>query len=353
MDLLMKALGQVATSRASDLHITPGENPFIRINGVLQRLAGITFTEDDVKKIILGTSSPRAREILGKQRQVNYAWESGNEGRYRFSVFFDRGKFGIAIRVIPLTPPRFGDLGLPEAIKKALAKPSGLIIVGSPSGHGKTTTIAALLDFYNTHFEKNIITVENPVEIKFKDDRSTFIQRAIPLDVENFYFGLTEAYRLDPDVVVTDSLNYRDVLDEALFLCESGCTVIGATDGGSCSQIIERMIYSRDTAERDSLKGKLATHVSMVIGQKLVPKADNMSRCAAFDVLINTPQVKTLIRNENLVMMKTLQEQDHASGMLTFDRHLATMVQKTVITSQTAIAYADDPHEMAGRFARK
>jgi len=353
MDVLFKVLGEVAKSRASDLHIYPGENPFIRVNGVLQQLPGMAFSEDDVKKIILGTSSPRAREILGKQRQVNYSWERGTDGRYRFSVFFDRGKFGIAIRVIPVVPPKFGDLGLPEPIKKTLAKSSGLIIVGSPSGHGKTTTIAALLDFINTHFEKNIITVENPVEIKFKDDRSTFIQRAIPLDVANFYSGLNEAYRLDPDVVVTDSLNYRDVLDESLFLCESGCTVIGATDGGSCAQILERLIYSREAEARDSLKGKLATHVSMIIGQKLVQRSDNYGRIAVFDVLVNTQQVKTLIRNENLVMLRTIQEQDHASGMQTFDRHLAAMVQKTVISTQTAIAYADDPHEMSGRFTRK
>lgn len=353
MDLLVKVLGEVARSRASDLHIYPGENPFMRTNGVLQPLVGMSFSEDDVKKIILGTSSPRGREILGKQRQVNYTWENGSEGRYRFSVFFDRGKFGISIRVIPLTPPKFAELGLPDPIKKTLAKQSGLIIVGSPSGHGKTTTIGALLDFINTHFEKNIITIENPVEIKFKDDRSTFIQRAIPLDVPNFYSGLVAAYRLDPDVVVTDSLNYSDALDEALFLCESGCMVIGATDGGSCSQILERIIYSRSAEERDALKGKLATHVSMIVGQKLVPKFDNQGRVAVFDILVNTPQVKTLVRNENLVMLRTLQEQDHASGMQTFDRHLATMVQKNVVTPQTAIAYADDPHEMTGRFTRK
>lgn len=353
METLHRILNEIAASKASDLHIYPGENPFIRVNGVLQKMVGTEFSEDEVKKIILATSSPRAREILGKQRQVNYAWERGSEGRYRISVFFDRGKFGLAIRVIPMTPPKFSELGLPDPIKKTLAKTSGLVIVGSPSGHGKTTTIASLLDFINTHFEKNIITVENPVEIKFRDDHSTFIQRAIPLDVPNFYSGLSAAYRLDPDVVVTDSLNYSDALDEALFLCESGCMVIGATDGGSCSQILERIIYSRPVAERDALKGKLATHVSMVIGQKLVPKFENQGRTAAFDILVNTPQVKTLIRNENLVMLRTIQEQDHASGMQTFDRHLASMVQKNLITPQTAIAYADDPHEMTGRFTRK
>jgi len=353
MEILLKVLSELVKTRASDLHMFPGETTFVRRGGILDQLAGIKFTEDEVKKIILASSSSRGREILGKFRQVNYAFETPNEGRFRFSVFFDKGKFGVAIRLIPLTPPKLAELGLPDPIKKVLSKPSGLIIVGSPSGQGKTTTIASLLDFINTHFEKSIFTVENPVEIRFKDERSAFIQRSIPLDTPNFFEGLNEAYRLDPDVVMTDSINYRDALDQSLFLCESGRVVIGATEGGNCQQILERIIYSRPSQERDSLRGKIATHLSMIISQKLIPRSDTRGRVAVFDILVNTPQIRALIKSENLVMFKTIQEQDHASGMQTFDRNLVALVQKSVISSSTATLFADDSQEMASRFSKK
>ncbi len=353
MDAFIKVLQELGKTAVSDLHIFPGETCFIRRGGVIEPLSGIKFSEEQVKKIILQTSTPRARQILGKSRQVNFVFQTDPENRFRFSVFFDKGKFAIAIRFIPPVPAKFADLGLPEPLKKVLAKQSGLIVIGSPSGQGKTTTISALLDFINSLFEKNIITVENPVEIKFKDEHSTFIQRSIPLDVANFYEGLIEAYRLDPDVVMTDSINYRDALDQALFLCESGCMVIGATDGGNCQQILERLIYSRPAEDRDGLRGKLATHLAMIVSQRLVPKNDARARVAVFDILVNTHQVKALIKNENLVMLKTLQEQDHASGMQTFDRHLVSLVQKAVVNPATAVAFADDGYEMATRFTKK
>jgi twitching motility protein PilT len=353
MDAFLKLVGELRQTKASDLHIFPGEPAFVRRHGVLEPLAGVVFSEEQLKKIILGTSSPRAREILGRHRQVNYAFLAPQVGRTRISAFFDKDRFALALRLIPDRPPKMADLGLPEALRKVLSNPGGLIIVGSPSGQGKTTTIASILDFLNSHYERNIITIENPVEITFKDERSTFIQRSIPLDVTNFFEGLNEAYRLDPDVVMTDSINYRDALDQALFLCESGRMVIGATDGGSCQQIIERLIYARPIEERDSLRGKLATHLSLMISQRLAPRSDGMGRVAVFDILVNSGQVRLLIKNENLVMLKTLQEQDQAAGMQTFDQHLVTLVRKNIVAAGTAIEYAEDPFEMSNRFSRR
>ena len=353
MEGLFKLLPDLVEKKVSDIHIHPGEVCFIRKYGSLEPLTGISFTEDEVKKLILGTSSPRAREILGKSRQVAYAFEEKGLGRFRFSVFFAKNKFSVAIRVIPDKPPTLLDLGLPDVLKKVLSKSSGLVIVGSPSGHGKTTTIASLLGFLNSHFEKSVVTIENPVEIRFRDEMSTFVQRSIPLDVSNFYQGLVEAYRLYPDVVMTDSINYNDAFDQALFLCESGCLVIAATDGGSCQQILERLICSRPKEERDSLRGKLASQLALIISQRLAPRNGMLGRTPVFDILVNTNQVKTLIRNENLVMLKTLQEQDQASGMQTCDGHLLSLAQKGVISSETAVALADEPQEMQMRFPKK
>ncbi|MBF0500071.1 MAG: Flp pilus assembly complex ATPase component TadA [Candidatus Riflebacteria bacterium] len=351
MSELLKTVADVRKSGATDIHLSAGEKIFVRRGGVLSIISDHKVTEDEIKKVILATSTPKAREILGKNRQVNYTYEDGvSKERYRVAASFCRGKFALAIRMLPAQPPKMADLGLPDAIRKVLAKQSGLIMVGSPSGQGKTTTIASLLDFINTHYEKHIITVENPVEIKFKDDRSSFLQRGIGLDVPNFFGGLDEAYRLDPDVVMTDSLNYRDALDQAMFLCEAGCLVIGATEGGSCQHLLERVIHWRSAEEHDGFRGKIATHLSMIISQRLVPRADEKGLVAVFDIMVNTQQVKAMIKNDNLSMIKTIQEQDQASGMQTFDRHLQTLVKKNVITSKTAVEYAEDITEMSARF---
>lgn len=352
MDSFYNLLIELRRKGASDLHIYPGEACFCRNNGRLEKLTGVTLSESAVKQVILTTSTPRAREILGKSRQVTYAFGTPEVGRCRFSVYFDREKFAIAVRFLPSRPMTLEEIGLPDSLRRVISQGSGLIIVGSPSGQGKTSTIAGILDFINKHFEKSIITIENPVEMSFQDDKSAFIQRSIPLDVSNFYEGLAAAYRLDPDVVMTDSINYRDAFDQALFLCESGRMVIGATDGGSAQQILERLLFSRPPQDREGLLGKLATHLSLIISQRLVPCVD-ANRIAIFDILVNTGQVKTLIRNENLIMLRTIQEQDHQAGMQTFDQHLANLVRKNKVDRKVAVDLADDPNEMTNRFGRR
>ena len=199
----------------------------------------------------------------------------------------------------------FQELGFSEAIKKILAQHAGLILVGSSSGEGKTSTIASIINFYNSYFEKNIITIENPVEYLFKDNKSAIIQRSIPLDISNFYAGLCEMGRVNPDVVVPIH-SIIDVMDKALSLCESGTTVIGGTEGGDCLQILERIINLRSPSEREVLRSKLASQLTMIISQRLVPKTDHTGRKAIFDIMVNTPQLRSLIRNNNFTMFRTL-----------------------------------------------
>lgn len=349
----MKILPELFGTNVSDLHIFPGETCFIRRDGILEPLMGVSFSEKEVKEIILKTGSNRAREILGRSRQVNYSCKFPRIGRLRFSAYYDKDKFALAIRLLAAKVPEFSEIGLPEALKKVFSHPSGLVIVGSPSGNGKTTTIASILNFFNSHFEKCVMTVENPVEIEFRDQRCSFIQRSIPLDIQNFYVGLKEAYRLEPDVVMTDSVNYVDTLDQSLLLCESGRFVIGAADGGSCQQIIERAIHARPEKDRESFRARLALHLTAIISQRLVRRSDGKGRIAVFDILVNTSQVRKLIKNENLVMLKSLQEQDQLSGMQSFDQHLTALVRKSVVSPSDAAEIADDGREMSVRFGRK
>lgn len=338
----------VKEKHGSDIHIFPEHPAFYRVDGKLERLDSFIFTEEQVKKIILDTSTPKARAILGRQRQVTYAENVEGVGRVRFSVFFDKGKFALSARLLSDSFYNFKDLGFNEPIKKIVAQPAGLILVGSPSGEGKTSTIASLLNFINLHFEKNIITIENPVEFIFEDNKSAFIQRSIPVDITNFYFGLCEAYRLDPDIVVTDSVNYPDAMDKSLSLCEAGCSVIGSTEGGDCLQILERLINLRKPEERDTLRVKLASQLNMVISQRLVPTLDGSGRKAIFDIMVNTAQMKALIKGNNLTMFRAIQEKGKASGMRTFDQQLIDMVSKRIISAKTAGEFATDKQKVNG-----
>mgnify|MGYP000929362078 FL=1 len=342
MSELMKVCQLVKVKGASDLHLFPDQPVFYRLNGQLEKLDSVQLSEDQIKKIILETSTPKAREILGKQRQVTYAEEVPTVGRLRFSVFLDKGKFALAIRFINEKFFDLDELGFTEGVRKVISQPSGLILVGSPSCEGKTSTIAAMLNFINRHFEKSIFTIENPVEYVFKDDKAAFIQRSIPVDISNFYNGLCEAYRVDPDVVVSDSINYPDAMDQALTLCESGCMVIGSTEGGDCQQILERLINCREPADREALRARIAAQLKMIVSQRLVPREDKNGRVAIFDIMINTPQMKALVRNNNMSMFRALQGQGEIAGMKTFDSQLAHLVRKRIVSQKVGSDFAID-----------
>lgn len=342
MSELMKVCQLVKVKGASDMHLFPDQPVFYRLNGQLEKLDSVQLSEDQIKKIILETSTPKAREILGKQRQVTYAEEVPTVGRLRFSVFLDKGKFALAIRFINEKFFDLDELGFTEGVRKVISQPSGLILVGSPSCEGKTSTIAAMLNFINRHFEKSIFTIENPVEYVFKDDKAAFIQRSIPVDISNFYNGLCEAYRVDPDVVVSDSINYPDAMDQALTLCESGCMVIGSTEGGDCQQILERLINCREPADREALRARIAAQLKMIVSQRLVPREDKNGRVAIFDIMINTPQMKALVRNNNMSMFRALQGQGEIAGMKTFDSQLAHLVRKRIVSQKVGSDFAID-----------
>lgn len=342
MSELMKVCQLVKVKGASDLHLFPDQPVFYRLHGQIEKLDTVVLSEDQIKKIILETSTPKAREILGKQRQVTYAEDVPTVGRLRFSVFLDKGKFAIALRFINERFYELDELGFAEGIRRTLSQPSGLVIVASPSGEGKTTTVAALLNFINRHFEKSIFTIENPVEYVFKDDKAVFIQRSIPVDISNFYNGLCEAYRVDPDIVVSDSINYSDAMDQALTLCESGCMVIGSTEGGDCQQILDRLINCREPGNREALRARIAAQLKMIISQRLIPRDDKTGRIAIFDIMINTPQMKALVRNNNMSMFRALQGQGEIAGMKTFDSQLAHLVRKRIITQRVGAEFAID-----------
>ncbi|HOI91905.1 MAG TPA: ATPase, T2SS/T4P/T4SS family [Candidatus Rifleibacterium sp.] len=342
MSELMRVCQLVKVKGASDMHLFPDQPVFYRLNGQLEKLDSVQLSEDQIKKIILETSTPKAREILGKQRQVTYAEEVPTVGRLRFSVFLDKGKFALAIRFINEKFFELDELGFTEGVRKVISQPSGLILVGSPSCEGKTSTIAAMLNFINRHFEKSIFTIENPVEYVFKDDKAAFIQRSIPVDISNFYNGLCEAYRVDPDVVVSDSINYPDAMDQALTLCESGCMVIGSTEGGDCQQILERLINCREPADREALRARIAAQLKMIVSQRLVPREDKTGRVAIFDIMINTPQMKALVRNNNMSMFRALQGQGEIAGMKTFDSQLAHLVRKRIVSQKVGSDFAID-----------
>ncbi len=343
--MLRKIYALAKEQSASDVHLYANQPVFYRKFGNLYTLDNVAVGEEDIKKIILETSSPKARQILGRYRQVTYATNVEGVNRVRFSVYFDKGKFALSLRLIQERIPELHEIGLPDQIKKVLSQRGGLILVGSPAGEGKSTTISSLIDFYNNHFEKNIVTIENPVEHVFKDNKSAIIQRSIPIDVTNFYTGLCEMSRINPDIVVSDSLNYPDAMDKALSLCENGATVIGGTEGGDSLQIIERIINLRSSSERELLRLKLASHATLIIGQRLITKTDGMDRKAIFDITVNTLQIKNLIKTNNFTMFRTLQESNAAEGMRTFDNGLTDLVKERFLTKKECVQYAIDKNK--------
>ncbi|NLM17831.1 MAG: Flp pilus assembly complex ATPase component TadA [Candidatus Riflebacteria bacterium] len=331
--------------KASDVHIVSDEQIYCRVNGKIVPLPDMLMSQKEVKQSILDTSSPKALAILGKQKHVTYAADIEDIGKVRFALYFNRQEFALSARFIPDDLTKMLGLLPNPQIESFLDQNRGLILVGSPSGEGKSTTVASMLNYINNKHDRLIFTVENPVEYVHKDNRSTFIQRSIPIDIVDFYDGLSEAARIAPDIVVTDSISYDDAFDQALTLSESGCMVIALTEGGDCQQIIERVIKSRKIEDQASFRSRLATQLMLTVGQRLCPMAvSSMTRVPIFDIMENTQQSKIFIRNDNLTMFRTVQQEHEraASGgrtdtlARTFDKQLQTLLAEGKITRETA-----------------
>lgn len=325
---------------ASDLHIQFGLPPILRVDGALIPIAGLpVLTESALKGIIFATLDEEQQKIFLKDKEFDYSFTFGDIARFRVNAFHERGKMAAAFRLIPNRIPSINDLGMPLIIETFANFPRGLVLVTGPTGSGKSTTLAALIDKINREKAVHILTIEDPIEFTHKSQRSVVVQREVHYDTYSFSIALRSALREDPDVVLIGELRDLETIASAITIAETGHLVFATLHTNSASQSIDRIIDVFPAHQQPQVKSQLSNILMAICAQRLVPAVGG-GRVAAAEILIANSAVRALIRDGKTYQLDTAIQTGADQGMQTMDRTLAKLVKTGVITYDSARDYA-------------
>ena len=341
-------LRNIVAKGASDIHLQAGAPPYMRVDGELYPFEGVpTLTPEQTEQIALAMMSESQREVFRHRHEVDFAFTIPNIARFRCNVLRQRGSVGVVMRVIRDAIPSFESLGLPGGVVTELvSQPRGLVLVTGPTGSGKTTTLAAMIDFINRRFARNIITIEDPIEILHVDKRGMVNQREVRVDTEDFGTALRAAMRQDPDVILVGEMRDQETVKAALAAAETGHFVMSTLHTVDAQETISRIIDFFPPHERDQIRILLAESLLGIFSQRLLARADEGGRVLALELLINTPLIRDYIKDEEKTpLVKEALMQDNLRGMQTFDQHLVELYLAGRITMEDATFTATSPHE--------
>jgi len=331
--------------RASDLHLTVGIPPIMRINGQLRQYGQETVKPEDTEAMAKAVISDRLWPQFLEKGEIDFSHGIPGVSRFRINVFRQRSCISLAVRVIPTKIPTIDKLGLPEVLKKIVEKPQGLVLVTGPTGSGKSTTLAAMIDYMNKTMWKHIITLEDPIEYLHKHGNCIIDQREIGFDTNSFANGLRAALRQDPDVILVGEMRDLETIHTAITAAETGHLVLGTLHTSSAPATIDRIIDVFPPAQQQQIRIQLASVLVAVISQRLFPKANEQGRIAATEILINNSGVANLIRNEKVHQIVNIMQTSKAQGMHTLESHLKELVYAGWISREIVEPYLQERNE--------
>ncbi len=340
---LTRLLEEAVTRKASDLHLVVGIPPTVRINGELAALEQVRLNESAVKMMIHGLLSAAQREKLERNLELNFALSLPTGQRFRVTVYYAKGNVEAAFRAIGLRPQSWQELGLPPIIATLSRKPGGLILLTSPAGHGKTTTMAAMIHLINQERRCRVVTIEDPIEYLHQNLNSVIIQREVGEDTRSFHSALVQVLRQDPDVICVGEMRDLETISTALTAAETGHLVLATLHTPDAPQCINRIVDVFPAAQQEQIRYQMAAALEGVIAQRLVPRIDRPGRAVLCEVLVATAAVRNLIRENRIDQLSIVMETGSVDGMVSWDRTLREMLQQRVISQETAIARARRP----------
>ncbi|HSD81600.1 MAG TPA: type IV pilus twitching motility protein PilT [Solirubrobacteraceae bacterium] len=342
-DLLM----EVISRRASDLHLTAGAAPSVRVRGRLTPMDGYPkLTPTDTREIIYSILTNDQRQRLETDWQLDFAYSIPGVARFRVNAYFQRSALGAAFRAIPAEIVAIDDLGLPPAVHEFTRKPRGFVLVTGPTGSGKSTSLAAMVDEINRSREEHIMTIEDPIEFLHSHKKCVVNQREIGSDAVTFSHALKAALRQDPDVILVGEMRDLETIGTALTAAETGHLVFATLHTQSAPQTIDRIIDVFPTAQQDQVRTQLSVALQGVMTQQLLPTADGSARVVACEVLVPTPAVRNLIREGKTHQIPSAMQTGSNVGMQTMDAALAQLVRAGKITQRLAEQRAQVPEEL-------
>ena len=338
-------LEEVVRKNASDLHIQVGLPPMLRLDGSLTPFPGYkALNEEQVEMLVFSILDQDQQQILTKDKEFDFSFAFGELGRFRVNAFHERGNLAAALRLIPNTIKTVAELGLPPVVQTFADYPRGLVLVTGPTGSGKSTTLAAIIDKINTEKAQHIITIEDPVEFTHKSKRSVIVQREVHYDTYSFSSALRSSLRQDPDVVLIGEMRDLETISAAITIAETGHLVFATLHTNSASQSIDRMIDVFPPHQQPQVRSQLANILQGICSQRLVPSIGG-GRVVAAEVLIANPAVRNIIREGKSHQLDAVIQTGADQGMQTMDRTLVKLVQTGAITYDSAREYAVDLSE--------
>ena len=338
-----KLLQTVVNQNASDLILTVGCRPMIRLHGRLVPLQTKVLDGDDTVSLMRSITSERAQQELQKVGGSDFGFSFGEQARFRVSVFKQRGKTAIALRLIPNKLMSFEEIGLSEHVKKLLWRPRGLFLVTGPTGSGKSTTLATMINFINENRDTHIITIEDPIEYFHQHKRSVITQREIGVDVPSFSEGLRRALRQDPDVILVGEMRDLETIETAISAAETGHLVFATLHTNSAEGTINRIVDAFPERQQEQVRIQLASNLIAVICQALLPDTTGHGRVAAFEIMIRTPAISNLIRTQKTYQIESEIQTGTKYGMILLDDHLIQLYHAGKITEDEALNRCRNP----------
>jgi len=327
----------VVAEGSSDLHLRVGIPPVIRLHGVLHKVEGPPLKQEDTEELMRSITSEDHIQQVRERGGADFGFAFGELARFRVSVFKEKGQFGVVARQIPSKLLTLEQIGIPPSVRELLYKPRGLVLVTGPTGSGKTTSLASMINIINEERDDaHIITIEDPIEYYHKHKKSLVTQREINVDVPNFAEALRRALRQDPDVVLVGEMRDLETIDAAITAAETGHLVFGTLHTSSAAKTVDRIIDVFPAAEKEMIRAMLSESLRAVISQTLCKTKDGSGRVAAHEIMIGTPAIRNLIREAKVAQMYSAIQTGQALGMQTLDQNLAEMVKKNVISKEEA-----------------
>ncbi|WP_368646304.1 type IV pilus twitching motility protein PilT [Alkalibacterium putridalgicola] len=341
MERLNKILTTAFYKDASDIHFTAGVPPVFRINGKLTMEKSEKLMPDDTEEMARSILSDQVWEKFQKEREVDLSYGISGLSRFRVNIYYQRGAVAMAFRVIARDIPTIDQLKIPQKLKELVGKPYGLLLVTGPTGSGKSTSLASMINYMNMEMNRHIITLEDPIEYLHSHNKSVIDQREIGFDTRSFKDGLRASLRQDPDVILVGELRDMDTIQTAITAAETGHLVMGTLHTQDTTGTIDRIIDVFPAEQKDQIRTILASVLIGVMSQRLFPTLDQQGRVAATELLVNNSAIKNLIRSEKMHQIPNVLQTAKDQGMHTMEMSMKRLIQEGKISQLEMKAYFD------------